>query len=80
VPFGLALLAAILPQVEAPFPDRIGLGFPISTAGAAGVVAGIVHSRSSPGKRDRAISLGSLLGFGVGGAVYLVALIVQVSY
>jgi hypothetical protein len=69
-----------LPQVEAPLPDRIGLGFPFSTAGAGGVLVGIVHPASSSAKRDCAIRLGGLIGFALGAGLYLLALVVQVTY
>jgi hypothetical protein len=73
------LLASPVPQVEAPFPEKVGLGFPLSMAGAAGVLAGIVYTASPPEKRDRAIAMGSLIGFGIGAVVYLLAFIVQVG-
>lgn len=71
------LVAFAFPQVEDPLPDRIGLGLPLSMAGATGMLAGIVHTASPPAKRDRAIGLGALVGFGIGVAMYLLALLVQ---
>ena len=73
----ILLFASILPQVEAPLPDRIGLGFPFSTAGACGVLVSIVHTASSPAQRDRAVRMGGLIGFLLGTVLYLLALFVQ---
>jgi hypothetical protein len=74
------LLASVVPEIEDPLPDRIGLGFPFATAGAGGVLAGIVHSESSAARRDRAINRGGLFGFGVGVVGYLLALAVQILF
>jgi hypothetical protein len=75
----LLLLASVLPQVEAPLPDRIGLGFPFAAAGAGGVLAGLAQIGSSTAKRERAMSWGGFVGFGAGAVVYVLALIVQVA-
>jgi hypothetical protein len=71
---------SILPRVENPLPESIGLGFPIATAGAGGVLAGVIYTGASPVRRNRAISLGGLFGFGIGAAVYLLSLAVQVGF
>lgn len=73
------LLASVLPHIEDPWPDRIGLGLPIATAGAGGVLAGVIHAESPAATRDRAIGKGALFGFRAGAAVYLLSLAVQVG-
>lgn len=78
-PFPVLLLAFVWPEVEDPLPDRIGLGFPFAMAGAGGVLASIVHSESSPARRDRAINKGGVIGFGLGAVAYLLALVIQVG-
>jgi len=66
-----------LPEVEGPFPDRIGLTFPISLAGATGVFGGVLSVVASPRRRERFISLGTFAGFCVGVAFYALSLFVQ---
>ncbi len=79
--FALAALleSALLPRVEDPWPERIGLGFPFAMAGAGGVLAGVAHTESSPASRDRAVRRGGLFGFGFGAALYLLSLVVQLG-
>jgi F0F1-type ATP synthase membrane subunit c/vacuolar-type H+-ATPase subunit K len=72
------LLASVVPEIEDPLPDRIGLGFPLAAAGAGGVIASVIHSASSAARRDQAINKGILFGFGIGTASYFLALAVQV--
>jgi hypothetical protein len=79
-PFLALLLASVVPEAESPLPDRIGLGLPFATAGAGGVLAGIVYSGSSAARRDRAINKGGLVGFGVGAVAYLLALAIQIAF
>ena len=79
-PFAAHLFASVVPEIENPLPDRIGLGFPFATAGAGGVLAGIVHSESSTARRDRAIKQGGLIGFRLGVLAYLLVLVIQVAF
>jgi hypothetical protein len=72
--------ASILPRVENPLSESIGLGFPFALAGAGGVLGGVVHAKASPAMRDRAIIQGGLVGFSFGVAVYLLALAVQLGF
>lgn len=73
----VALVAGLLPRVEDPWPESIGLGFPFSSAGAFGVLAGVVFFRDPPARRDRAIAIGALLGFCSGAVLYIASLITQ---
>jgi hypothetical protein len=66
-----------LPEVESPIPEKIGLGDVIALAGAGGVLGGMVGA-CSPKNRERAISVGSVLGLCVGAGFYAVILLVQV--
>jgi hypothetical protein len=75
-----AFLAYFLPHLESPLPEKIGIGFPLSTAGAGALLVGIVHTASPPEKRDRAIRVGGLVGFMVGAAFYLFVLVIQVFF
>jgi hypothetical protein len=68
-----------LPRVQNPWPENIGLGFPFAAAGAAGVLVSMVHTDASQADRDRAIRVGNLWGFRLGGLFYLVSLIFQVA-
>jgi hypothetical protein len=74
------LLTSVVPEIEDPLPDRIGLGFPFATAGAGGVLAGIVHSESSAARRDRAINKGGSIGLRLGVLAYLLVLAIQVAF
>jgi len=72
-------LAALLPRVEDPWPDTIGLDFPLTTAGAGGVLAGVLFNEAGPRRRDRATRLGAVVGFWLGAVTYGLSLIVQVG-
>lgn len=72
------LVLAVLPRVEDPWPDTIGVELPIATAAAGSVLAGVAYSLSAQEKRERAIRLGGLSGFCVGSALYFVSLLAQV--
>jgi hypothetical protein len=74
----LILASSVLPQVEYPIPDRIGLDDLISLAGTGGVLAGVTFITASASKRDKAIRWGALIGFGFGAVLYLVSLVAQV--
>jgi hypothetical protein len=71
------LLASALPRVEDPIPESVGLGLLIEKAGAGVVLVGIAFLRASPARREKAINIGGLVGFGFGALVYLIALVVQ---
>jgi hypothetical protein len=66
-----------LPEVEDPIPDRIGLGYLVSLAGAGGVLGGIVSVVGWPQKRERFVSVGTFIGFCIGLGLYATALINQ---
>lgn len=72
------LAGSIVPEVESPWPERIGLGFPFTVAGAASMLAGVATAGTSQTRRERWMNLGSLGGFFIGALLYLVALLVQV--
>jgi hypothetical protein len=72
------LVLAVLPRVEDPWPNTIGVELPIATAAAGSVLAGVAYSLATREKRERAIKIGGLSGFCVGGALYFVSLLVQV--
>jgi hypothetical protein len=74
----LILVLSVLPRVEDPISDRIGLNDLISLAGTGGVLAGIAFIAASASKRDRAIRWGALIGLGFGAVLYLVSLAAQV--
>lgn len=78
----LALLigqALGLPEVENPIPDKIGLADVTTVAGAGGVLGGMVGVCCFPENKDRAISVGSVIGFCGGAGFYALALLVQVA-
>jgi hypothetical protein len=68
-----------LPEVEDPIPERIGLTFPFGFAAACGALAGFLYIKS-PGKRERAISWGGIVGFCFGWCFYLLSLLVQIAF
>jgi hypothetical protein len=73
------LAIAVLPRVEDPWPDTIGVELPFATAAAGSVLAGVAYSLATREKRERAIKWGGLSGFCVGSVLYCVALLVQVA-
>jgi hypothetical protein len=72
------LVPAVLPRVEDPWPDAIGIGFPFTTAGGGVVLAGLVFATATSKRRERAMVWGSVVGFGIGIAFHVVALVAQV--
>lgn len=66
-----------LPEVDDPMPDKIGLGYLVSLAGAGGVLGGVVSVVGWPQKRERFVSVGTFIGFCIGFGVYVSALIFQ---
>lgn len=77
----LALLlgqALGLPEVENPIPEKIGLGDVFTVAGAGGVLGGMVGVCCYPEHKERAISVGSVIGLSIGTGFYAIALVIQV--
>jgi hypothetical protein len=75
----LVLLAgAIFPQVEDPWPDRIGFEFPFVLAGAGAVLAGIAYASAPRARRERAIGRFSAWGFWIGVLFYAASVVAQV--
>ncbi len=72
------LTLAVLPRVEDPWPDTIGIGFPVTTAGAGGVLAGLVFAATTSERHDSAIKWGTVVGFLIGSVLYFVSLLAQV--
>lgn len=75
--FSVLLLASFFPEVEDPWPDRIDVTFPFTTAGASGMLFGIYYGASSSARRERAINCGGRIGFYGGWGFYLLSLLVQ---
>ena len=71
----LALL--VLPRVENPWPETIGLGFLATAAGTGALLAVLAFATSDPRRRERAVLWGTVIGFSVGGAFYLISLAAQ---
>jgi hypothetical protein len=72
------LAVALLPRVEDPWPDAIGLELPIVLAGAGGVVASVLCANASEPRRDEAIRGAGLWGLRLGALFYLLSLLEQV--
>lgn len=72
-------VASLLPRVEDPWPETIGIDFPFAMAGAGGVLKGAFHSGDSKVERDEAIRDGGLLGFWLGVSFYAFSLLNQVA-
>jgi len=66
-----------LPEVEDPIPDKIGLSYLVSLAGAGGVLGGVVSVVGWPQKRERFVSVGTFIGFCFGIGLYASSLINQ---
>jgi hypothetical protein len=73
------LLASLFPEVEDPWPERIGLEFLFQAAGAGGSFMGILHARASRIRRNEAIRWGGLWGFRLGAGFYVLSLLVQIT-
>lgn len=76
-PYLLLLLSSIMPRVEDPLPDEIGLGVVLILAGAGGILGGVLFTASTQERREWAANRGGVIGFGIGLAIYLLALVVQ---
>lgn len=68
-----------LPEVEDPIPDKIGLDYIFSAAGAGGVIGGVLSLVACPRRREEFISLGTFIGLCVGGGLYALSLFIQLS-
>jgi hypothetical protein len=73
------LAGSILPRVEDPWPDAIGLELPFVLAGAFGVIARVIHAEAPERRRDKAIGKAGVGGFWCGALLYLISLVVQVA-
>jgi hypothetical protein len=73
------LVLALLPRVENPWPETIGLNLPFVTGTAGAALAGVVRFRAAQDRRERAILLGGFVGFLVGAVLYLISLAAQVA-
>jgi hypothetical protein len=69
-----------LPEVEDPFPDRIGLGSIVGRAGVAGMRAGVLRLITRPSNRDRFVGIGTLVGLCFGIGFYALSLIAQLVF
>ena len=67
-------LVSFLPEVENPWPDRIGIESILFLAGLGGAGGGLLTTWSSPERRDRCTRIGVFVGAAVGAAVYLISL------
>jgi len=74
----LLLAGSVFPQVEDPWPDRIGVTLPITLGGALGFLASVLFAASPEARRNRAIRNGGLAGIAFGLAFYFVSLAAQV--
>jgi hypothetical protein len=75
----LSLLAgAVFPQVEDPWPNRIGVTLPVTLGGALGFLASVLFATSPEARRNRAIRNAGMAGIGIGLVFYLVSLATQV--
>jgi hypothetical protein len=72
-------LASFLPEVEAPWPEKIGINFLFQAGGAGGWVMDLVEADAPEAERNRAIRWGGLWGFRIGAAFYVLSLLVQVG-
>ena len=76
--FALIVWQALgFPEVESPIPERIGLGSIVGLAGAVGLLAGILSVLMRSQKRERFVSIGTLVGFCIGAVLYALSLFIQ---
>lgn len=73
----LAWLESVVPRVENPLPERIGIGFPFTLAGMGSVLGDLARLRGSGRERDRGARVGTAIGFELGALGYATALTVQ---
>jgi hypothetical protein len=72
-------VGSVFPQVEDPWPDRVGFGFPVALAGAGAVLGGVIHASAPRARRERAIGRFSLWGFWIGVLFYAAAVVAEVA-
>lgn len=75
-----SLLESIIPRVENPWPETIGLELPFATAAAGGVLATVLFANASKSRRDRQTRQLVILGFYLGVVVYVITLAVEVGF
>jgi len=74
-----SIAGSILPHVRNPWPESIGLGFPFAMSGAFSMLVGVFSAEVSPERRDRLVNKAGSHGFLFGAAVYVLALLLQLS-
>lgn len=74
------LFASFFPEVEDPWPDRIGLNFLFEAAGGCGLLMNLMYAEASEASRNSAVRWGGLWGFRVGAGFYTVSLMVQLLF
>jgi hypothetical protein len=75
----LAWLGMVIPRVDDPWPGHIGLSFPFTAAGAGSVLGNFSHPGGTAAERDRVSRIASLSAFLVAAALYLLAVVVQLT-
>jgi 4-amino-4-deoxy-L-arabinose transferase-like glycosyltransferase len=71
------ILALFFPEVEDPWPEKIGFDFLFQAAGAGGVVLGVLFAKASESRRNQAIRWGGLWGFRIAVGLYVLSLLNQ---
>jgi hypothetical protein len=74
----MLLAGAVFPQVEDPWPDRIGIGFPFVLSGAGAALGGVIYVSAPRARRERAIGRLSTWGFWIGALFYAMSVVAQV--
>ena len=75
-----AALASVLPRVEDPWPESIGIELPFTLAGIGTVLFGFALAEAAPERRDRASQKGGVYGFWIGTLFYALSLANQVTF
>lgn len=71
----LLIVLSLLPEVENPWPESIGLELPAEMAGVGGVSATVLFAGASKNRREKATLYGGLWGFYLGALLYAVSLL-----
>jgi len=74
----LLIVGSVFPRVEDPWPDEIGIGFPVVLAGAGTALAGVIYASAPRARRERAIGRFGLWGFWIGMLLYAMSVVAQV--
>lgn len=74
------LAGSFFPRVEDPWPDTIGLEFPVALSGGVGLLMGFAFLGSPAARRDRAMRRGALVGFAAGMLLYVASLAIQLGF